>query len=221
MAVAILDSIVSVSQTAVSPSSTGPSSGVAGLVTAQHTCTILTRCVVRRDAFAATSTLLTQSRRQYGEPNNSSRPGGPLTQAAFSSNTTNTTFHLVSDNSTVTSLIASISANCTLASNSSTTPSAFNASASDPLPEQGIQYYRASSVVLTLDGYNNTAALTGNVNATPASLPVGVDMTLLNCLNATIGQAVPLFADSASQLPVPHVGLIGLAYVLWCISSFF
>ncbi len=158
---------------------------------------------------------------QYGDPNNSSRPGGPQTQAAFFSTTTNSTFHVVSDNSTVVALIASISANCTFASNSSKTPSTFNGAATDPLPEQAIQYYRASSVVLTLDGYNDTVALTGAENATAPPLPSNVDKTLLDCLNSTIGAAVPLFEDAASSLPMPSVGLVGLAYVLWCLSSFF
>ncbi|KAI0641447.1 hypothetical protein C8Q79DRAFT_1077878 [Trametes meyenii] len=160
---------------------------------------------------------------EYGEPNNSSRPGGPQVQAAFSSNTTNTTFHIVSDNSTVTALIASIHANCTIASNSSSTPLSFNGTASDPKPEQAIQYYRASSVALTLDGYNDTSALSDNSSAPPAPLPSNIDTTLLSCLNDTIGEAVPLFDDSDSssavpRLATPTVGLIGLAYLAWCMA---
>lgn len=146
-----------------------------------------------------------------------------MTQATFSSNTTNTTFHVVADNSTVTALIASIDANCTVASNSSTVPLAFNGNASDPKPEQAVQYYRASSVALTLDGYNDTSALADNSSAPPAPLPPNIDTTLLNCLNDTIGAAVPLFDDSNSAsagLTVPNVGLIGLAYLVWCLSHF-
>ncbi|KAM5543616.1 hypothetical protein V8D89_002867 [Ganoderma adspersum] len=164
--------------------------------------------------------------REYGEPNNTTRPGGPMTQATFSSNTTTppSTFHVVADNTTVTSLIASIQANCSISSNSSTVPVPFNASASDPLPEQAVQYFRASSVALTLDGYNNTAALAANANDStpaPAPLPSGVDTALLDCLNATIGEAVPLFADSASGLPMPSMGLVGLVYVIWSMTSTF
>ncbi|KAI0353843.1 hypothetical protein OH77DRAFT_1550857 [Trametes cingulata] len=160
---------------------------------------------------------------EYGEPNNSSRPGGPMTQAAFSSNSTNTTFHVVADNSTVTALIASIKANCTVASNSSSVPLAFSGNASDPKPEQAIQYYRASSVVLTLDGYNDTTALTTNdTNAAHVPIPTNIDTTLLNCLNSTIGQAVPLFEDdsqnSARSLVMPGTSLIGLAYLVWCLT---
>ncbi|KAI0676215.1 hypothetical protein C8Q78DRAFT_1141427 [Trametes maxima] len=169
---------------------------------------------------------------EYGQPNNSSRPGGPLVQAGFTSNTTNTTFHVVSDNSTVTALIASIKTNCTLASNSSNTPLSFSGSASNPKPEQAVQYYRASSVVLTLDGYNDTSALTNDSNAPPIPLPSNIDTSLLNCLNDTIGAAVPLFDDflddgtsqdtSAGQrLGLPHAsGVIGLGYLVWCLSHY-
>ncbi|KAI0754032.1 hypothetical protein C8Q80DRAFT_1136347 [Daedaleopsis nitida] len=159
--------------------------------------------------------------REYGNPDNSSRPGGPQTQAAFFSTTTNSTFHVVSDNSTVTALIGSIAANCSFASNSSTAPASFTGAASEPLPEQAIQYYRASSVVLTLDGYNDTAALTGDESAQPPPLPTGVDMTLLNCLNDTIGESVPLFENAGVGVPMPSVSVLGLAYVLWCLSSYF
>nr|VWO94692.1 Uncharacterized protein [Ganoderma boninense] len=113
--------------------------------------------------------------REYGEPNNTTRPGGPMAQAAFSSNSNSSTststsagpstFHIVGDNSTVASLIASVRANCTVAANSSSAPAPFAGSAADPLPEQAVQYFRASSVALTLDGYNNTAALAGNETA--------------------------------------------------------
>lgn len=209
----------SVLATATSPSCIGRWCGVVDSATAQRTCT-LTRSATHSHTHTHTRSVHDYLI-QYGDPNNSSRPGGPQTQAAFFSTTTNSTFHVVSDNSTVVALIASISANCTFASNSSKTPSTFNGAATDPLPEQAIQYYRASSVVLTLDGYNDTVALTGAENATAPPLPSNVDKTLLDCLNSTIGAAVPLFEDAASSLPMPSVGLVGLAYVLWCLSSFF
>ncbi|TBU47132.1 hypothetical protein BD309DRAFT_952645 [Dichomitus squalens] len=158
------------------------------------------------------------SSREYGDPQSTNRTGGPEMQAAFSSPSSNSTFRIVSDNSTVTSLIASIAANCTglFSSNSSTSPVPYGSSTSDPRPEGAIQYYRASSVALTLDGYNNTAALGTNVNATQAPLPANVDTKLLACLNGTIGEAVPLI-NSAHALPRPEMaGTLGLAFlVLW------
>ncbi|KAI0038094.1 hypothetical protein FA95DRAFT_1477823, partial [Auriscalpium vulgare] len=132
---------------------------------------------------------------EYGRPDNTSRPGGPLAQAQFQSNSTSSTFHVVADNTTIASLIASITANCSAdftTANSSWAPLPFNSSDTDPQPEQAVQFYRASSVMLSLDGYNDTSALSNDTNAAPASLPSGVDMTLLTCLNDTIGQSVPL-----------------------------
>jgi len=122
-----------------------------------------------------------------------------MTMAMFASNSTNSTFYVLSDNSTVASLITSISANCTIASNSSTAPSPYNGTASQPSPEQAVQYYRASSVVLTLNGYNDTSALSNNTDAMPVPLPTWVDTSLLNCLNYTIGEAVPLISGASSN----------------------
>ncbi|KAJ2989072.1 hypothetical protein NUW54_g8904 [Trametes sanguinea] len=108
---------------------------------------------------------------------------------------------------------------------SSTSPLAFNGTASDPKPEQAIQYYRGSSVVLTLDGYNDTSALADNSSAPAPPIPSNIDMTLLNCLNQTIGAAVPLFDDSeqtsSAGVLLPNVSLLGLAYVIWCLSHLF
>ena len=84
-----------------------------------------------------------------------------------------------------------------------------------PSPGEVVQYYRASSVALTLDGYNNTAALSGDANATAVPLPSNIDTTLLTCLNDTIGEAVPLFEDAAMRLPMPSVGAFVLLCVLW------
>ena len=122
-----------------------------------------------------------------------------MAQAAFSSNTTSTTFHIVADNTTVVSLIASVRMNCTVASNSSTASAPFSGSATDPLPEQAVQYYRASSLVLTLDGYNNTAIFLTAPGAAADPLPAGTDMALLACMNATIGAGAPLV-----DAPAPH-----------------
>ena len=137
-------------------------------------------------------------------------------QAAFTSRSSNTTFHVMSDNSTVVALIASINLNCTavLGAKSSKTPAPFRGASSEPRPEQAVQYYRASSVVLTLDGYNNTAALGLKGDAKPVALPAYVDKGLLDCLNHTIGESVPLF-DAGASLHTPGVlNLVALACLL-------
>ncbi|KAF9814144.1 hypothetical protein IEO21_05282 [Rhodonia placenta] len=153
---------------------------------------------------------------EYGSPTNASRPGGALTQATFTSNSTNSTFWVVADNATVSALITTIYDNCTLGSNSSTAPTPFSGNASQAQPEQVIQYYRASSVALALDGYNDTAKLT-NPNATDVPLPSWMDTQLEGCLNATIAASVPLVsaADMRWQPPVGIIGLVWLIVLFW------
>ncbi|KAJ7302336.1 hypothetical protein DFH08DRAFT_74072 [Mycena albidolilacea] len=152
---------------------------------------------------------------EYGQPDNSSRPGGPLAMAAFQSNSTGTTFRLVADNNTVADLMTDITTNCsqflTAASINATLPTPFsNASGA---PEQVVQYYRASSVALTLDGYNNTAVFAPENSTADTPLPTGIDTNLLGCLNATIGIAVPL-VDGAAGLSAPDFRLVGLLSLL-------
>ena len=144
--------------------------------------------------------------------------------ATFASNTKDTTFHLLSDNSTTSSLATSIFTNCTsfLALNASSNfiPQPFNASApGSPKPEQVVQYYRASSAVLTLDGYNNTATLSNNTGLADTPLPSGIDTNLLNCLNQTIGAAVPLIDGTSRLLDHNSMHAFGLFWMCWCLFA--
>ena len=138
---------------------------------------------------------------QYGDADNSTRPGGPLFEAPFRSATQNTTLHIITDNSTAVSLIESVKQNCSsLISPDSISTIAFNPNATNAVkPEQAIQYYRASSVVLTLDGYNDTSALSDNESLPSIPLPAWVDRPFLDCVNLTIGAAVPLIDPSSSS----------------------
>lgn len=140
-----------------------------------------------------------------------------MTETTFADSNSNNTFHLLADNETVVSLIGSVSNNCSLGNSTVLTPIALNTSdPTSPRPEQAVQYYRASSVVLTLDGYNNTAALT-NSNSTPDTpLPSWVDQSFLDCLNQTIGTSVPLVdgvLPFGLHLNTPSVGLLGLIWI--------
>jgi hypothetical protein len=147
-----------------------------------------------------------------------------MAEATFISRHTKSTFHLLSDNSTVTSLIHNVDAHCSplLAPPTPRSPSRLNASAlNSPQPEQAIQYYRASSIVLTLDGYNNSATFSNSPNTTPDSpLPPGVDTILLNCLNHTIGRAAPLVGGASSLTPSPCIGLVSLVWVFWVLTHY-
>ncbi|KAJ7644159.1 hypothetical protein FB45DRAFT_289713 [Roridomyces roridus] len=153
---------------------------------------------------------------EYGHADNTSRPGGPMMTAAFQSNSS--TFRILSDNSTVVSLISDIMANCStsLISQTSSASPYNDTSDSPPQPEQVVQYYRASSIALSLDGYNNTAIF--EAEGTPdVALPSGLDTTLLACLNDTIGAAAPMIDGAGSRwAAVPNnFSLLGLIWLVW------
>ncbi|KAJ7107292.1 hypothetical protein C8R43DRAFT_204642 [Mycena crocata] len=162
------------------------------------------------------------SNNEYGRSNNASRPGGVMMTAAFQSNGTNgTTFRILADNTTVVDLITDITANCSasLSSSSATSPSSYNDTATlPPQPEQVVQYYRASSIALSLDGYNNTSIF--QAEGTPdVPLPSGIDTVLMDCLNQTIGLAAPLIDGAGSHFP-NSLGLFSLVCFAWLSSSF-
>lgn len=152
-----------------------------------------------------------------------------MAQATLPDLTTSTTLHILADNSTVISLIQSIAANCTLGNTSAIVAVPLNSSdLTSPRPEQAIQYYRASSVVLTLDGYNNTAALSDDRSIPDVPLPPWADQTFVNCVNQTIGTAVPLVnADGhrnwlGLEVGLP-LGLLGclLLYLCCCTPRYY
>ena len=146
-----------------------------------------------------------------------------MATAAFPSNSGTSIFQLVADNTTVASLITTLSSNCStyLGSSVTTQPRPFNASdPTTPKPEQVIQYYRASTIALTLDGYNNTATMASE--GTPdTALPSNIDLSLMNCLNQTIGVNAPLIDGAVPRWTTTHFGLLGLIWVVRCSISFF
>lgn len=169
---------------------------------------------------------------QYGSPDNSSRPGGALQYTTYVSqdSSKNSTFRIVADYSTIAELMLDIEADCgKLINNGSSTftgsrnPVAMTntGTPSQPMPESAIQYYRASSIALTLDGYNNTAALSDDESAPPTSLPSNYDGYLLACLNSTIGESA-LLVDGATSglfLMLPTWALLSMGIGLGTIMS--
>lgn len=128
-----------------------------------------------------------------------------MMQLSLTNTGANTTLHVLADNATAWSLSNSLAGNCTFGNTSLLTPQSLNFSDfSAPVPEQAIQYYRASSVVLTLDGYNNTAALTNDTSAPDTPLPTTVDGAFIMCVNETIGNAVPLIGGTSTLSPPMH-----------------
>ena len=141
-----------------------------------------------------------------------------MVTSTYASNTQSTTFYLVTDNDTATTMVSILQQNCSSVLNSgvSNTPIPYNASdPNSPKPEEAIQYYRASSAALMLEGYNNTAQLSDNTSLPDTPLPTNTDTDLLTCLNETIGAAIPL-VDAASPTAW-NFGVTGSAYT---ISSF-
>lgn len=146
---------------------------------------------------------------QYGNVTNTTRPGGPLYTFTLQSQSDNTTIRILADNATAISLIPNIAGNCSNVLNQDTTygtkrvkfvPYQDNM----PVPEQAIQYFRANSIAMTLDGYNNTMA---SNETSPAGehtpFPGWANQDLIGCVNKTIGEAALLITtnDDSQTLP--------------------
>ncbi|KAI0041886.1 hypothetical protein FA95DRAFT_1548213 [Auriscalpium vulgare] len=151
-------------------------------------------------------------------PTNSTRLGGQLMTLQLQSNQTYsppTVLHVLADNATLISLNKSITSKCKQYLGPRTMILQYNGTGG-PFPEQVAQYYRGSSVALTVDGYNNTAALiyVNNMTQAPALLPPTIDLTLLNCVNSTIGANVPLVAMEPPwyKTVIGIIGLLGLIF---------
>lgn len=202
--------------------------------------------------------------REYGPVGNSSRPGGAMSQALVrhtswptanarrwlesrqSSNSTNSTtpaqvnnatasYYIVGDADTVSAVMQELVTACSVVSTT-----AVPVNESNPMVhyEQAVQFYRASSFMLALTSYNNSANLPSNapannsVDALPKGadtpLPAGTDMNFLNCLNTTIGASIPIMdavstaSSSAAPAPLQAFGglnIIGLVWVmLWLLK---
>ncbi|KAF9531714.1 hypothetical protein CPB83DRAFT_82194 [Crepidotus variabilis] len=179
---------------------------------------------------------------EYGEADNSTRPGGALAYATFPASNS-TTFRILSDNTTILSLIEDVNIDCsqyfTLYTNTSFTyPYALSRNASEgatpfvipytfnnisgpanPQPEQVIQYFRGSTIALTLDAYNNSATYaTGNsLLQVDSSLPKfnGGEQQIYDCIAKAIRSAAPLM-NSSNRLRVSSLnfGTFGLAWII-------
>jgi hypothetical protein len=145
-----------------------------------------------------------------------------MTEASFisSNSTLNTTFNLISDNTTTAALISSVQSNCSSYLSGLSSSSPVPVDPSQLHPEEAVQYYRSSSIVLTLNGYNNSGTFSNDNSTTDTSLPANIDATLLDCLNQTIGAAAPLISGAGGvpwAAPAP-VGMVWLVWLVWVLS---
>jgi hypothetical protein len=156
------------------------------------------------------SRVATDGNGQYDD-HEDKRPGGNTSTVAVksSSSSTNETYHLVGDAASVRAVLTALISNCS-AQDTTGQIAVFARDAAVPAvyPEQAVQYYRASSFALTLDGYNNSASLVGNQppdnNTAPPDvadtpLPGSLNMTFLECVNVTTAFALPV-VDSPHKL---------------------
>ncbi|KAF8529689.1 hypothetical protein BU17DRAFT_73030 [Hysterangium stoloniferum] len=153
---------------------------------------------------------------EYGTPDNSSRPGGPLFDAPFQSPDGIDTYHVLADNATVQALIPSVTGNCSLRTTSITAVPFNDSDPDQPKPEQVVQYYRGSSIALTLDGYNDTSVFSSDDNVADTPLPANLNATFLDCLNQTIGVAAPLIDSGVlSHMQIHNLLPLVLLVVHW------
>ncbi|KAF9557064.1 hypothetical protein CPC08DRAFT_764835 [Agrocybe pediades] len=124
---------------------------------------------------------------------NSERPGGPLAMANFTSlMIPKSKFYIVADNDTISDLLSAITVQCNASLDLTTAPSAGAPFNNTPRPEQVIQYYRASTIALSLEGYNNSATY-GPEGTPDTPLPSNVDTLLMGRLNKTIGDTAAVY----------------------------
>ncbi|KAJ1305986.1 hypothetical protein OPQ81_010701 [Rhizoctonia solani] len=181
--------------------------------------------------------------REYGPANNDSRPGGPMQQALVRStgwppegnggnatiNNATASYYIVGDADSVSAVMEALVAQCSVVN---ATGTLVNDNNSTVHVEQAVQYYRASSFMLALTSYNNSANLPSNAPtdnntaalppSADAPLPTGTNTTFLNCLNETIGASVPIM-DAAPGTLRATTGLnaVGLLWLLiWLLKVF-
>lgn len=132
-----------------------------------------------------------------------------------------TSIKLVADNSTVRSLADSILAsNCSATNTTALVPRPLDPNnPSIPHPEQVVQYYRASSVALALDGYVNNITTGNDPNATRTPYPQEVNGTFVSCINETIGISVPLLNVGVKTLPSNVSRMLLLGFLLVWFAS--
>lgn len=145
------------------------------------------------------------------------------------------TYRIIGDKSSIDAVYTALILNCPIVNGTSTISPYSPNRTTLPQPEQVVQWYRASTFALTLDVYNNSAASYANMPSSPSipalplsddtPLPSTLNRTFLECLNQTIGAAVPLINnDTSKHLTITEIseiatfavfGLAILLFVLW------
>ncbi|CEL55088.1 hypothetical protein RSOLAG1IB_01096 [Rhizoctonia solani AG-1 IB] len=164
---------------------------------------------------------------EYGPPNSTDRPGGPMHTAMVieaSPNYNNSdAYRLLGDRDSVNIVLSALRKKCGAAGYAvfDYDPSVTDSAYSLPRIESIIQFYRASSFALSLDGYNNLAAAvtpaalhnnTGQLVASllpPSPLPPHINHTFLACINQTVGTSLPLLDQQSINSSVTRSEITG------------
>lgn len=137
-----------------------------------------------------------------------------MTYIYISSSSSSSTVRFLSDGTTTLQILEDIKAVCSGRIKSSSQPIPYMGLQKSewPQPEQVIQYYRASTAVLTLDGYNNSVALIAN-SSDNAPLPSTMDQEFVSCVNSTIGTNISL-SDGAERFGPSSMMLVWLVLII-------
>ncbi|CAO1617412.1 unnamed protein product [Sympodiomycopsis kandeliae] len=165
----------------------------------------------------------------YGssEYNITGRPGGDMSLSVLKIpegyNQTLNNFALFGDSASVITIKNALIDHCQVV-NTTVDNFAIN-------PNQAVQYYRASSFALLLEGYNNSQPLTLSeqninnpnytINTPVAPLPTNIESGYMSCLNYTIGTYLPLpykpneNSAFSSQQPFSMVLFFPVFLMIW------
>ncbi|CAE6513493.1 unnamed protein product [Rhizoctonia solani] len=124
---------------------------------------------------------------EYGPANSTDRPGGPMYTASIltidSKFNTSDVYRILGDQDSINAILSALHEKCSVANGTvlGYSPSTRHSSRDLPHVESIVQFYRASSFALSLDGYINSAALPNNTKqlvsslGSPTPLPIGID----------------------------------------------
>ncbi|EUC65124.1 hypothetical protein RSOL_498250 [Rhizoctonia solani AG-3 Rhs1AP] len=115
---------------------------------------------------------------------------------------TSEVYRLLGDRDSVAAVFSALREKCSVVGDVlAYDPSSDNSSHTLPRVESIVQYYRASTFALSLDGYINSAAALVTSLLPPTPFPSSINPMLLDCINQTVGTDLPLLDQGFSSLP--------------------
>ncbi|KZV86263.1 hypothetical protein EXIGLDRAFT_653377 [Exidia glandulosa HHB12029] len=144
---------------------------------------------------------------EYGGSENIERPGGRMTTSRVNSKANHAAadvYFLIGDHDSVSDIGAAVNkSSCSATAE----PLVNYLSNTDVDSSEIIQWYRASSFALALQGFNTTATLSGAANI-DGMLPSTLDLSLLGCINKTIADNLPILGPKPRLSEGAKAGII-------------